>query len=204
MRTKATEKTELFEKSRREFQLTRAKLFRLAEEQNLRREIAKDKDCLFTALTEMGAPGLELAKRLKRIIFNFSSLASYRGILHGHAVFRTGLSLGKDRARFLLVGYLQKYPKSSNEQVVRYLDRNNGRLDALRTRTARAKLAVLPETWEKALRQKGISVAHGEAWEFALQQLPNRVMPYFTRIRRMAQQPRMKNALRLAAHHKRT
>src|ERR1700734_3598591 len=65
-----------------QFQLERASLFRLEKEEKLRRGIARDRGRLFQAFKErLGSDGLELANCLKRLVMNFSVLASYRGIV---------------------------------------------------------------------------------------------------------------------------
>src|SRR5208283_3373453 len=94
---------------KQKFQLGRARLFRVEEERRVRAEIAKDKEHLFAHFEQHGLIlERELTKCLARLLMNFSKIASYGGVLAGYRVFKLGLELGQDRARFYLFEHLQK------------------------------------------------------------------------------------------------
>jgi len=91
----------------REFQFNRASLFRVETEQKLRSEIAEDRERLIRVCKERwDSDGLELANCLKRLVMNFSTLSSYRGILKGHSVFKLGMSLGEKKAVQYIIRHL--------------------------------------------------------------------------------------------------
>lgn len=128
-----------------EFQIGRARLFRVETERKVRAEIAEDKARVFAAFKQLGTQReLELTEGLARLLINFSKLASYRGVLKGYHLFHTGIRLGEDRARFYLVEYLQTHSDAKNDELVRYLDRKNGRLSALKTKKDDKLWAWLP------------------------------------------------------------
>jgi hypothetical protein len=192
---------------REEFQMGRARLFRVETERKVQAEIAEDKARVFAAFKQLGSQReLELTQGLARLLMNFSKLTSYRGVLKGYHLFHTGLKLGEDRARFYLVEYLQTHPNADNSELVRYLDRKNGRLSALKTNQNDPLWAWLPRSWNEEFRKRGIEVEPGEFWEAALQHVPELVMPYLSRAKKMAKQPRVKNALfswpRIIKEHK--
>lgn len=151
--------------ARKEFRLGRAALFRVEAETKLRAEIAQDRERVFAAVKELGSQReLELTQALGRLLMNYSKLASYRGVLEGHEVFRLGKKLGEDRARFYLVEYLQTHRKAGNEELVAYLDRKNGRLSALKTKKDDPLWAWLPRSLEDLFRKRGIHAFPGEFW----------------------------------------
>ena len=62
----------------------------------MRAEIAQDREQVFAAFKELGSQRqLELTQALGRLLVNYSKLASYRGVLEGHEVFRLGKKLGE-------------------------------------------------------------------------------------------------------------
>jgi hypothetical protein len=194
---------------REEFQLGRALLFKVEVEKAVRAEIDKDRTRLFDLLKQLPLEQqLEAANCVKRLLVNYSKLASYRGVLKGYDVFRTRLQLEQDRARFYLVEYLQKHreEKNENEALVKYLDTKNGRLSALRTSKDDPLWAWLPRSLEKAFRSASIPIRDGEFWEEALKRFPEKVMPYLSRAKRMAKTPIVKNTLyvwpRIVREHK--
>lgn len=181
---------------REDFRLGRARLFRLDAENKLRVEITKDKTLLFDAFKELGQQRqLELTQRLGRLLMNFSKMASYRGVLEGYHLYQTGIKLGEDRARFYIVEYLQTHPEAENSELIRYLDRKNGRLSALKTRKTDPLWAWLPRAWEEELRKRGIEPQPGEFWEKALDEFPDLVLPYLSRAKKMAKKARVRNVL---------
>jgi hypothetical protein len=194
---------------REDFRLGRARLFRVEAEEKARAEIAEDRSRLFAAFKQLGPPEkeLELTQCLGRLLMNFSKMASYRGVLEGYNVFRTGLELGEDRARFYVMEYLQTHPEAENAELVRYLDRKNGRLSKLKTKKDSPLWARLRPTWKKAFRKKNIPLQEGEYWETAFKEFPTLVMPYLSRAKDMAQEARFKNVLftwpRIIREHKR-
>ena len=179
-----------------EFHIGRASLFRVETERKVRAEIAEDRERLFEAFKQMGPQKeLGLCQCLGRLLMNFSKVASYRGLLEGYEVFRTGLKLGEDRARFYLVEYLQTHPNAENSELVRHLDRKNGRLSALRTSKNDPLWAWLPRSWEESFRERNIDLREGEFWEAALEEFPELVMPYLSRAKKMAKKAKVKNVL---------
>jgi hypothetical protein len=181
---------------REEFRVGRARLFRVETERKVRAEIAEDRTRIFAAFKQLGQqPELELTQKLGRLLMNFSKLASYRGVLEGYHLFQTGIKLGEDRARFYLVEYLQTHPDAENSELIRYLDRKNGKLSALKTNQNDPLWAWLPRSWNEEFRGRGIAVHPGEFWEDALKHFPELVMPYLSRAKKMAKQPRVRNAL---------
>jgi hypothetical protein len=181
---------------REEFRVGRARLFRVETERKVRAEIAEDRNRLFAAFKQLGPQKeLELTQCLGRLLMNFSKLASYRGVLEGYEVFRTWLKLNEDRARFYLVEYLQTHLGAENSELVRYLDRKNGRLSALRTTKNDPLWAWPPRSWEESFRERHIELCEGEFWETALKEFPELVMPYLSRAKKMAKEARVKNVL---------
>jgi hypothetical protein len=194
---------------REEFQLGRALLFKVEVEKEVRAEIDKDRARLFHLLKQLPPEQqLEAANCVKRLLMNYSKLASYRGVLKGYGVFRTRLKLEQDRARFYLVEYLQDHreEKNENQDLVKYLDTKNGRLSTLRTRRDDPLWAWLPRSIEDAFRRDKTPIREGEFWEQALKKFPEKVMPYLSRARKMAEAPSVKNTLfvwpRIVREHK--
>ena len=194
---------------REEFQLGTALLFRIEVEKAVRAEIKRERSRLFDLLKQLPlAQQLETTDCIKRLLLNYSTLASYRGVLKGYDVFRTRLELEQDRARFYLVEYLQKHreEKNENQALVKYLDTKNGRLSALRTPKDDPLWAWLPRSLEEAFRSANIPMRDGEFWEEALQKFPEKVMPYLSRAKKMAKIPSVKNTLyvwpRIVREHK--
>jgi hypothetical protein len=189
-------KREIREGVRKEFRLGTAALFRVEAENKVRAEIAQDKEQVFAAFKELGSQRqLELTQALGRLLMNYSKLASYRGVLEGHEVFRLGKKLGEDRARFYLIEYLQTHREAGNEELVAYLDRKNGRLSALKTKEDDPLWAWLPRSLEDLFRKRGIQAIPGEFWETALKEFPRAVMPYLSRAKKMAKELRVRNVL---------
>jgi hypothetical protein len=202
-----TERKAIRERVRKDFRLGRARLFRIEDEKRARAEIADDKRQIFAAFKQIGLEReAELTQRLAHLLMNFSKLASYRGVLEGYKIFQTGLELGEDRARFYLVEYLQSHPKARNSELARYLDRKNGRLAELRTNKDDPLWAPLRPSWQEMFLRKNITLCEGEYWETALKEFPDVVMPYLSRAREMAEEPRFKNVLftwpRIIREHK--
>lgn len=200
-------KSEIREDVRKEFRLGRARLFRVEAENKLRADIAEDRTCLFAAFKERGLQKeLQLTQALGRLLMNYSKLASYRGVLEGYHLFQAGVKLGEDRARYHLVMYLQEHPEATNDELVRYLDAKNHRLSMLRTSKNDPLWSWLPRSWEEEFRTRGIAYNPGEFWEAALEHFPELVMPYLSRAKKMAKQPRVKNVLfswpRIIKEHK--
>jgi hypothetical protein len=201
-------KEKIRQEVREDFRLDRARLFRVEAEEKARAEIAEDKSRLFAAFKQLGPPEkeLELTQCLGRLLVNFSKLASYRGVLEGYNVFRTGLELGEDRARFYLMEYLQTHPDAENPELIRYLDRKNGRLSELKTEKDSPLWAPLLPSWEERFREENIPLQEGEYWETAFKKFPKLVMPYLSRAKEMAQKARFKNVLftwpRIIREHK--
>ncbi|MGO9862308.1 MAG: hypothetical protein ACLPLR_01750 [Terriglobales bacterium] len=181
---------------REEFRVGRARLFRVETERKVRAEIAEDRNRIFAAFKQLGLEKeLELTQGLGRLLINFSKLASYRGVLEGYHLFRTGIKLGEDHARFYLVEYLQMHPDAENSELVRYLDRKNGRLSVLKTNQNDPLWAWLPRSWNEEFRNRGITLREGEFWEMALKEFPELVMPYLSRAKKMAKEARVRNVL---------
>lgn len=189
-------KREIRDVVKKEFRLGRAKLFRVEVENKVRAELAQDRELLFAAFKEFGVQRqLELTQTLGRLLMAYSKLASYRGVLEGYHLFQAGIKLGEDRSRYYLVLYLQNHPSATNRDMINHLDAKNHRLLALRTSEDDPLWAWLPRSWKEKLESQGIRCYPGEFWEAALERLPDLVMPYLSRAKRMAKQPRVKNTL---------
>jgi hypothetical protein len=201
-------KEKIRQEVREDFRLDRTRLFRVEAEEKARAEIAEDKSRLFAAFKQSGPPEkeLELTQCLGRLLMNFSKMASYRGVLEGYNLFRTGLELGEDRARFYLMEYLQTHPDAENLELIGYLDRKNGRLSELKTEKDSPLWAPLRPSWEELFRKQSIPLQQGEYWETAFKEFPKIVMPYLSRAKEMAQEARFKNVLftwpRIIKEHK--
>jgi len=200
-------KERIRQKVREEFRLGRTRLFRVEAEEKARTETAEDRSRLFAAFKQLGPEReLELTQSLGRLVMNFSKMASYRGVLEGYNLFRTGLELGEDRARFYLMERLQDHPDADNGELIRYLDEKNGRLAELKTSKDSPLWAPLRPSWEELFRQKNIPLQEGEYWDTAFKEFPKLVMPYLSRAKDMAQEARFKNVLftwpRIIREHK--
>jgi len=195
---------------RREFRLGRARLFRVEEENKTRAEISDDKARIFAAFKQLGLEReLELTKSLARLLMNFSKVASYRGILEGEKLFRLGMELGTDRARFYLIHYLQEHPTASFEEMCAYLDRKNSRLSALRTSKDSPLWARIRPSWRRELQKLDLDPppSEYELWRTALENLPKRVEPYLSKARQKATDTTIRNILlawpRIVREHRR-
>jgi hypothetical protein len=196
------------QKVRNEFRLGRARLFRVEDESRARSEIADDKARILAAFKPLGpAQELGLTQCLARLLMNFSKLASYRGVLEGYDIFRIGLELGEDRARFYLMEYLQTHRSAENEELIGYLDRKNGKLAKLKTAEDSPLWAPLRKSWHAMFRRENIPLVEGENWGAALENFPEVVRPYLSLAKRKAQEPKFKNVLftwpRIISEHKR-
>src|ERR1035437_196491 len=183
---------------RKEFRLGRARLFRVEEENKTRAEISDDKARIFAAFKQLGLEReLELTKSLARLLMNFSKLASYRGALEGEKIFRLGMELGSDRARFYLIGYLQERPDASFDEMCAYLDRKNSPLSALRTSKDSPQWARIRPSWRKELQKLNLDPppSEYELWRTALEKLPKRVEPYLSKARKKATDTTVRNIL---------
>jgi hypothetical protein len=201
-------KKQVRQKVRNDFRLGRARLFRVEDESRARGEIASDKARIFAAFKPLGPEQrLELTQRLARLLMNFSKLASYRGVLEGYNIFRIGLELGEERARFYLMEYLQTHRGADNEELVGYLDGKNGRLAKLKTAEDSPLWAPLRKSWHKLFEKKKIGLIPGGYWGTALRNFPKVVRPYLSLVKKKAQEPKFKSVLftwpRIISEHKR-
>jgi hypothetical protein len=187
---------EIGRRAREEFQLGRASLFKVSAEKKARAEISQRKELLFANFKQQGlTKQLELTEALERLLMNFNMLASYRGILKGQYIFSEGFKLGGDRARFYLLEYLQTHPEADNKELVRYLDRKNGRLKSLKTNKDSPLWARLPRSLEEKFDKRKIPKLSGEFWETALREFPDPTMQYLSRARKKAKEASVKNVL---------
>lgn len=88
-----------------------------------------------------------------------------------------------------------KHQRATNDELVKYLDRKNGRLHELETSKDSPFWARLPRSLEDKLVKRGIAAGPSDYWDLALQYFPNPVMQYVSRAKRMAGNPKIKNAL---------
>jgi hypothetical protein len=150
---------------------------------------------------------LGLTQCLARLLMNFSKLASCRGVLEGYNIFRIGLELGEDRARFYLMEYLQTHRGADNEELTEYLDGKNGRLAKLHTADDSPLWAPLRKSLQKMFEREEILLIPGGYWGTALRNFPEVVRPYLSLAKRKAQEPKFKNVLftwpRIISEHKR-
>lgn len=196
-------KEKIRQEVRKEFRLGRARLFRVEVEEKIRAEIAEDRSRLFVAFKQLGPPEKELElDELQQNGFVSWGAGGLQVLPDRTRAWR----LGEDRARFYLMEYLQTHPKTGNAELVRYLDRKNGRLAELKTCKESPLWAPLRPSWEQRCRKKNIPLIEGECWETAFKEFPKILMPYLSRARDMAQEPRFKNVLftwpRIVHEHK--
>jgi hypothetical protein len=192
----------------KEYQLGRASLFKVSQEKKVSAEISRNRELLFANFKQQGlVKQLELMEALERLLMNFSMKASYQGIFKGHDIFSEGFKLGGDRTRFYLFEYLQSHPEADNKELVRYLDRKNGRLTELKTRKDSLLWAWLPRSLEEKFDKGKIPKISGEFWETALSKLSQPTMEYLSRTRKKAKETKVKNAFfwprAIEEHHKR-
>jgi hypothetical protein len=123
---------------------------------------------------------------LEHLVWCSSVLGMYRGILKDVDIQRYADELRGDRARFKLFQYLQNHPKANYKELVRYLDKENRKLESLSPRTYKESQAwaPLPKAWAKY-----------EDWGTALEVIPSAVEPYLTRVRKLAKAVETKNVL---------
>jgi hypothetical protein len=186
----------------KEFQFVRASLFRVEKEQELHSQIAEDKQRLFRAFKErLTSDGLELSNCLKRLVMNFSTLASYRGILKAHRVFKLGMSLGEKKAVEYIIRYIYKHPDATDEQLCSHLDKTNKRLYQINKTNVKGNLwARTPKEWLPEIKKKEPTVGYDNTWETALEHLSGRVSTYLSRARKMAKDEAVREALFLWPH----
>ena len=162
--------------------LERAGLFRIAAEKKLLAEIS-EKETLLCA--NFAQPGLtepqKLVNTLGELEICYRKHASYYGLLEGYKLASRGLALGHDRARFHLLMYLFAHPKAGNNELVRFLDRKNGKLNEQRIKKDSPHWAWLPRSLEEQFRRRGTQRFIGEFWESALREFPNPTMEYLSR-----------------------
>jgi len=184
------------QKVHEEFQLKRARLFRLKNEKKLRGEIAEDKERLFALFKSQGlVRQLEFTEGLARLLMNFSVLASYKGILKGFEIKEAALKLNKDRdrAQYHLFEFLQEHPDAKNGELVTLLNTRNGRHEALKTRRDDPQWAPLPPSLLKRFANR--TIVPSEWWETAMEEFPGEVRIYLSRVRREAKKAEVKNVL---------
>lgn len=178
--------------------MEREGFFRVASEKKLDAEIFELEILLQKNFIH---PGLNNWRELRNALFMLESCLSnrdaYRGFLEGHKIAHHGLELelGHDHARFFLLIYLFAHPKADNKELVRYLDRKNGRLKELRTNLNSPFWAWLPRTMEEKFKKSGFEIIRGESWETALKRFPNPTMQYLSRVKKMAKVNSVKDAL---------
>lgn len=182
------------QKVKRELRGGRVRLAGLAEEKKLLAQNVRDRDFLFSFFKSQGMEKeLELNEALLRLLMNYSKLASYRGVREGVEIYSYADELRNDRASYHLFKFLQKRPDATNQELVEYLDGKNGRLAKLKTKPDDPHWAPLPVEWKKRLDRQGAGC--DSAWETALSELPNTVMPYLSRVRKKANEAKLRNAL---------
>jgi hypothetical protein len=179
-----------------EFQLGRARLFRLKNESKLRVEIAADKERLFELFKLQGlSKQLEFTECLARLLMNFSKMASYRGILKGFEIKETAIKLhkDKDRAQYHIFEFLRENPEAKNKELIACLNTRNGRHVQLKTPRNDPQWAPLPPSLQKRLGNRKIDP--DDWWDTAMEEFPNEVRVYLARVRREAKKAEVKNVL---------
>ena len=176
--------------------LERAGLFRVAAEKKLLAEISERENLLQENFIHPGLNGYqELMVALTKLEICYRKHSSYYGLLHGYKIANAGLALGHDRTRFHLLTYLFAHPKADNKELVRYLDRKNGKLKELRTSKDSPLWAWLPRSLEQKFDKRGVKRFCGEFWETALSEFPNPTMEYLSRVKKLTKDDRVKNLL---------
>jgi hypothetical protein len=184
------------QKVKEELRLGRVRLASLKGEKNLLAQNNQARELLFAFFKLQGLEKeLELNQTLLRLLMNYSKLASYRGVREGFKIYEYAAELREDRARLHLFEFLRKTPEATNQELVKYLDTKNGRLALLHTPPSDPLWAPLPPAWKSKFKEKGLVYCAGAYWNVALKELPTLVMPYLARIRKMAQEAKVKNVL---------
>lgn len=184
------------QKVKEELRLGRVRLASLKNEKKLLTQNNQDRERLFAFFKLQGLEKeLELNEVLLRLLLNYSKLASYRGVREGFQIYEYAAELREDRARLHLFEYLRKQPEATNQELVEYLDAKNGRLAKLKTKRDAPHWAPLPTDWKILLDKQKVAHYDDSSWEIALGELPTLVMPYLSRVRKIAKDVRVKNVL---------
>jgi hypothetical protein len=184
------------QKVKEELRLGRVRLASLKGEKDLLAQNHQYRERLFAFFKLQGLEKeVELNEVLLRLLMNYSKLASYHGVREGFRIYEYADELREDRARFHLFEFLRKNPEATNHELVKYLDTKNGRLALLRTPPSDPLWAPLPPAWKMLFKEKGLVYCAGGYWKMALKEYPTLVMPFLSRIRKMAQEAEVKNVL---------
>lgn len=184
------------QKVKEELRLGRVRLASLKGEKRLLAQNHQDRERLFAFFKLQGLEReLELNEVLLRLLMNYSKLASYRGVREGFKIYEYAAELREDRARLHLFEFLRRNPEATNQTLVEYLDTKNGRLAKLKTKRDDPHWAPLPVEWMERLVKDRVSLKDDSSWETALEELPTLVMPYLSRVKRMANEAMVRNVL---------
>lgn len=184
------------QKVKEELRLGRVRLASLNNEKKLLAQNNQDRERLFAFFKLQGLEKeLELNEVLLRLLMNYSKLASYRGVREGFQIYEYAAELREDRARFHLFEFLRKKPEATNQELVEYLDAKNGRLAKLKTKRDAPHWAPLPTDWKMRLDKQKVAHYDDSSWGIALEELPTFVMPYLSRVRKMAKEVKVRNVL---------
>src|ERR1035438_1236508 len=141
----------------RDWELTRAGLFRPETRLRVKEEIEEDQAVLHASFREGREPDqtLRLFRHFRRYLFNNLALASFHGILQGQEAFQLGQRVGTSKATLYIARLIKKQPDASDKQICDYLDKCNLRLLALNsTNFGGSQWAGLPAKWGQVMDEK--------------------------------------------------
>lgn len=184
------------QEAKRDFYGGRGRLCGVVEMEKIMTELRGDEERLFALFKaqELGY-GLQCSESLKRIVMNYCKLASYKGIREGISIQKDLEEIQSDRAKHHALKYLLNRPKAKNKELVDYLDAKNGRLATLRTSRSSPHWAPLPEPLRKLFLKHKLGVFDKESWKTAIDEFPDQTQIYFSRIRKLSKDNRIRNVL---------
>lgn len=184
-------------KSKEEFQFGRARLYRVSEAKRVTAENEQDRVRLFALFKEQGLEKeLEYTLCLKRLLLNYSKLASYKGVREGYRLKEEQLDEMSDPASYHILTYLWKHPEAENKEIARYLDRETLRLSSLANDRS-TPYAPLPDNIRKLLRTNQVPQFKGQQWQDALKHplTKDGLAQYLSRRRADSKDAHLKNML---------
>jgi hypothetical protein len=184
------------QEAKRDFFGGRGRLCSVVEMEKIKRELREDEERLFALFKaqELGY-GLQCSESLKRIVLNYCKLASYKGIREGISIQNDLEEIQSDRAKHYVLTYLLNHPKAKNEELVAYLDGKNGRLATLRTSRSSPHWAPLPQPLQKLFVKHELKISDDDGWQTAIDEFPGQTRIYFSRIRQLSKDNRIRNIL---------
>lgn len=182
--------------AKQDFYGGRGRLCGVVEMEKIIRELREDEERLFALFkTQELGYGLQCSQSLKRIVLNYCKLASYKGIREGISIQEDLDEIHSDPTKHHALKYLLNRPKAKNEELVAYLDAKNGRLATLRTSRSSPLWAPLPEPLRKLFAKHELKISDDDSWQTAIDEFPGQAQIYFSRIRKLSKDYRIRNVL---------